>query len=157
MAGYDPPMTIVLAAIATAFAAICIWFTMRTINRRERWAKWTLVTVASLPVLYVSSFGPCRRVSRRQLDRMHVDMEVFWSLALADAFCIWAAKRSRNLFDTKALLQERLTTGTAPIVATQSQRVTKLSSAIASFTSNPLTECAIRYVAENAERPIIHT
>jgi len=51
-------MSIVLPASVIAFAALCVWLTVRIYNRRERWAKWTLTTVISLPVLYVASFGP---------------------------------------------------------------------------------------------------
>jgi hypothetical protein len=43
---------------AVAFVAIGVWLTVRIVNRRERWAKWTLAAVASLPVLYVLSYGP---------------------------------------------------------------------------------------------------
>ncbi len=31
-----------IAALSVAFAAVCIWLTVRLINRRERWVKWTL-------------------------------------------------------------------------------------------------------------------
>jgi hypothetical protein len=48
-------MTILLVALAAAF---CVWLTVRIINRRERWAKWTLAGVVGVPVLYVASFGP---------------------------------------------------------------------------------------------------
>ncbi|MBI3861957.1 MAG: hypothetical protein HY290_08670 [Planctomycetia bacterium] len=51
-------MTFLLPTLAVAFAAFCIWLTVRIINRRERWAKWTLVAVIGVPVLYVASFGP---------------------------------------------------------------------------------------------------
>jgi len=52
-------MTILLQALAVAFAAFCVWLTVRIINRKERWAKWTLVgTVVGVPILYVASFGP---------------------------------------------------------------------------------------------------
>ncbi|HEY3965283.1 MAG TPA: hypothetical protein VGM05_12080 [Planctomycetaceae bacterium] len=52
-------MTIFLPALAVAFAAFCVWLTVRIVNRRERWAKWTLAaTIFSIPVLYVVSFGP---------------------------------------------------------------------------------------------------
>jgi hypothetical protein len=51
-------MSIVLTALAVAFAAFCIWLVVRIINRRERWAKWTLGATLSLPLLYVLSFGP---------------------------------------------------------------------------------------------------
>ena len=51
-------MTILLPTLAVAFAAFCVWLTVRIVNRRERWAKWTLAVTLSLPVLYVASFGP---------------------------------------------------------------------------------------------------
>lgn len=51
-------MSILFSILAVAFAAICVWLTVRIVNRREKWAKWTLVTVIGLPVLYVASFGP---------------------------------------------------------------------------------------------------
>ena len=53
-----PGVTIFLGAAGVAFAAVCLWLTVRIINRRERWAKRTLATVVVLPVLYVLSFGP---------------------------------------------------------------------------------------------------
>ena len=53
-----PGMAIILPALAVAFAAFCVWLTVRIVNRRERWAKWTLAAVVSLPVLYVASYGP---------------------------------------------------------------------------------------------------
>jgi len=47
-----------LSAPALPFAAFCIWLGVRIVNRRERWAKWTLAATLALPVLYVASFGP---------------------------------------------------------------------------------------------------
>jgi hypothetical protein len=58
-------MTIVLPALAVAFAGFCVWLAVRIFNRRERWAKWTLAAVVGLPVLYAASFGPaCWAYSR---------------------------------------------------------------------------------------------
>jgi hypothetical protein len=52
-------MSILVPALAVAFAAFCVWLAVRIVNRRERWAKWTLVgTITGLPLLYVLSFGP---------------------------------------------------------------------------------------------------
>jgi hypothetical protein len=52
-------MTVTLSIFGIAFAAFCVWLTVRIINRRERWAKWTLAgVIVGLPVLYVASFGP---------------------------------------------------------------------------------------------------
>jgi len=51
-------MSIVLPALAVAFAAFCVWLAVRIINRRERWAKWTLAGLFGVPLLYLLSFGP---------------------------------------------------------------------------------------------------
>ena len=51
-------MTNLVPTLAIAFVAVCVWLLVRIINRRERWAKWTLAVIAGLPVLYVASFGP---------------------------------------------------------------------------------------------------
>ncbi|HEY3966866.1 MAG TPA: hypothetical protein VGM05_20055 [Planctomycetaceae bacterium] len=52
-----PGMPYVLLALAVAFAAFCVWLGVRIVNRRERWAKWTLAATLSLPVLYIFGFG----------------------------------------------------------------------------------------------------
>ena len=51
-------MALALAIFGVTFAAFCVWLTVRIINRRERWAKWTAVALFGMPVLYVASFGP---------------------------------------------------------------------------------------------------
>lgn len=51
-------MRIIPPALFVALAAFCVWLAVRIVNRRERCAKWTLVAVIGLPVLYVASFGP---------------------------------------------------------------------------------------------------
>jgi hypothetical protein len=55
----------ILEGLGVAFAAFCIWLTIRILNRRERWAKWTLAGVVGVPVLYVVSFGPACWISSR--------------------------------------------------------------------------------------------
>jgi len=50
-------MALGLLIFAVAFAAACILLTVRIMNRRERWAKWTLAATLLLPVFYVTSFG----------------------------------------------------------------------------------------------------
>ena len=63
-------MNLALSIFTVAFAAFCVWLTVRVVNRRERWAKWTLVgTVIGLPVLYVVSFGPACWISSHVLDK----------------------------------------------------------------------------------------
>jgi hypothetical protein len=57
-------MKFLLPTLAVAFGAFCVWLTVRIINRRERWAKWTLaVMIAVLPALYILSFGLAVRSS----------------------------------------------------------------------------------------------
>jgi ABC-type Fe3+ transport system permease subunit len=58
-------MSIVLPALSVAFAAFVVWLTVRIVNRRERWAKWTLAATLALPVLYVASLGPVFWVAER--------------------------------------------------------------------------------------------
>jgi hypothetical protein len=51
-------MNPLLVSLAVAYAALCVWLGVRIVNRRERWAKWTLAGVIAVPSLYVGSFGP---------------------------------------------------------------------------------------------------
>jgi hypothetical protein len=51
-------MRIVLPAVAITFAAFCVWLTVRIINRRERWARWTGLALIVVLVLYPLSSGP---------------------------------------------------------------------------------------------------
>jgi hypothetical protein len=52
-------MALALPIFGVAFAALCVWLMVRIVNRRERWAKWTLAgTIVGVPVLYLLSFGP---------------------------------------------------------------------------------------------------
>ncbi|MSR56962.1 MAG: hypothetical protein EXS05_04740 [Planctomycetaceae bacterium] len=51
-------MTIVLPALAMSAAAFAIWLTVRIINRRERWTKWTAVLVVVAILGYPLSVGP---------------------------------------------------------------------------------------------------
>ena len=58
-------MAVALAIFGVAFAAFCVWLTVRIVNRRERWAKWTLAAVVGLPAIYVLGLGPACWVSSR--------------------------------------------------------------------------------------------
>ena len=58
-------MTVVVAALSVGFPAFCVWLGVRIFNRRERWAKWTLVVTLSLPVLYAASLGPACWITSR--------------------------------------------------------------------------------------------
>ena len=59
-------MTILLSTLAVASAAFCIWLMVRVVNRRDRWAKWTLAVVG-VPALYIASFGPACWLSDREI------------------------------------------------------------------------------------------
>ncbi len=48
-----------LAIFGVAFAAFCVWLTVRVVNRREKWAKRTAVVLTVLMTLaYPLSVGP---------------------------------------------------------------------------------------------------
>ncbi len=53
--------------IGAGFTAVSVWLTVRIVNRRERWAKWTLALVIAAPVLYGASWGPVIWVHDREL------------------------------------------------------------------------------------------
>jgi hypothetical protein len=55
-------MDVVLPALGVAFAAFCLWLTVRIVNRRERWAKWTAAGLA-IVLAYPISFGPACWIS----------------------------------------------------------------------------------------------
>ena len=52
--------------VSAVFAATCIWLTVRIVNRRERWAKWTAVALVLTPVLYAVSSGPMKAAVYRR-------------------------------------------------------------------------------------------
>jgi hypothetical protein len=58
-------MSVVVPFLVTAFAAFCIWLTVRMINRREWWVKWTLAAVIGVPALYPLSLGPACWITSR--------------------------------------------------------------------------------------------
>jgi len=81
----DGILAVVLPALVVTFAALCVWLTVRIINRREQWAKWMLAAMLSLPVLYVASFGPaCWITARPRLrdfpPQVHWVTRIFWPI-----------------------------------------------------------------------------
>ncbi|MBS0263484.1 MAG: hypothetical protein JSS02_16200 [Planctomycetes bacterium] len=46
-------MLVLLLTLAVAFGSFCVWLFVRIVNRRERWAMWT---VAALPALLVFAY-----------------------------------------------------------------------------------------------------
>lgn len=57
----------IFAILAVIYAAFLIWLTVRIVNRREGWAKWTVLASTCLPLLYVLSVGPMYWLSTRDL------------------------------------------------------------------------------------------
>ena len=59
---------IVLPALAAAFGALCVWLTVRIVNRQERWAKWTLAgaLIVGCLIAFVASRLAVRQM-RQQL------------------------------------------------------------------------------------------
>jgi hypothetical protein len=58
---------LVIPILAIVFAAFCVWLFVRLVNRREKWAKRTVVAMLGLTI-YVAGFGPaCWLVSRNWL------------------------------------------------------------------------------------------
>ena len=47
-------MTSVLPALAVAFAASCLWLTVRIVNRGESWTKWTLLAFIVYAAYFVA-------------------------------------------------------------------------------------------------------
>lgn len=80
-AGMIRGMGIVLAIIGVLFAALCVWLTVRTINRRERWAKWTLLCLIAIAIFgYPLSAGPFAYLGSHGLlsDKTRNDCEAFY-------------------------------------------------------------------------------
>jgi hypothetical protein len=50
-------MAIAFGIAGVAYAAFCVWLTVRIVNRRERWAKWTLAAVLVSLAMYLASVG----------------------------------------------------------------------------------------------------
>lgn len=78
-------MEAALPIFGVAFAAFCVWLAVRIVNRRERWAKWTLAAAIGIPALYIASFGPaCWITSRIEFGASKVPifyLPVIWCMA----------------------------------------------------------------------------
>jgi hypothetical protein len=82
-------MTILLPTLAIAFAAFCVWLTVRIVNRRERWAKWTAVALIAVLVTYPLSFGPVNWLVVNDYAPewlLQPIEEFYWPLALTSAY-----------------------------------------------------------------------
>jgi len=71
-------MAIALSIIGAALAAFCVWLTVRIVNRRERWARWTALSLPIvLPLLYVFSFGPACWLAANDTQTGHAH-SIYW-------------------------------------------------------------------------------
>jgi hypothetical protein len=59
-------MVAALVLIAVSYAALCVWLTVRIVNRRERRDTLALATLIAAPIVYVMSFGPACWLGARQ-------------------------------------------------------------------------------------------
>ncbi len=75
-------MTVILPTLAVAFAAFCIWLTVRIVNRRERSAKWTMAAAIMLPTLYVLSTGPAVWLCGGEQNLPGWLMTIYWPLTV---------------------------------------------------------------------------
>ena len=76
--------------------AIFIWLGVRIINRRERWAKRTAVTLTVLLSLYVLSFGPaCWWFSDWSSGYYHrMPPSIYWPIGRAARYGPWPIRRA---------------------------------------------------------------
>ena len=79
-------MTIALGIFGVAFAAFCVWLTVRIVNRRERWAKWTLALAIGMPVLYVLGMGPVVWLVGHRLLSESAAETIYWPLNQSPAW-----------------------------------------------------------------------
>jgi hypothetical protein len=83
-------MALALLTFGVAFAAFCVWLTVRIVNRRERWAKRMLAIAVCFPVLYALSFGPaCWLFSRRWMSIEAIEFAyspILWTHAHGPTF-----------------------------------------------------------------------
>jgi hypothetical protein len=74
-------MQFALPLQSVAFAAVCIWLTVRIVNRKERWAKRTLATLlAGVPAVYVASFGPAIWLTQLDDPWAPLTAAIYWPL-----------------------------------------------------------------------------
>ena len=69
-------MNVLLPTLPVAFAAFCVWLGVRVVNRRERWAKWTLpaATVLCLVMVYLAAYLGMRQVARLRIGEHRQDV-----------------------------------------------------------------------------------
>jgi len=99
-------MRIVLPTLGVAFTAAVVWLMVRIINRRERWAKWTLAAMVGLPVLYIASFGPACRLAATPYARYSSAAQIPRTMWM-DAYrpLCWVTDQCDGSFFSETILQ----------------------------------------------------
>ncbi len=107
-----PGMAVALAIFGAAFAAFCVWLTVRIVNRRERWAKWLALALAILTVAgYPASVGLCvgvksYRASPKRLKVIDLDSDFYGiykpimkmnGIRLLTPYIMWATNTGHDL------------------------------------------------------------
>jgi hypothetical protein len=80
-------MALALAIFGVALAALCVWLTVRIVNRREKWAKRTAVVLLwVLLFVYPFSIGPIACIVNHDI------LPASWKPALVEIYSpiIWA-------------------------------------------------------------------
>ena len=63
-------MTFLFPTLSVAFAAFCVWLTVRVVNRRERWAKWTAIAAIATVAFYLGGYFTVRAThTKRWFDK----------------------------------------------------------------------------------------
>lgn len=57
-------MALVPSIFGVALAALCVWLTVRIVNRRERWAIRLAAVIATVLVLFLGWAGLCYYLDR---------------------------------------------------------------------------------------------
>jgi len=72
-------MTILLPALTIAFAAFCVWLTVRIVNRRKKPGKafWATATILAALIGYPLSFVPAVHLYARGMLPMDVAVVVY--------------------------------------------------------------------------------
>ncbi len=69
-----PCMTFILQVLAVAIAAFYVWMAVRIVNRRERWAKWTLTMTSVVSIRYPLSIGPAGWLLNRDSTPVMIEL-----------------------------------------------------------------------------------
>jgi hypothetical protein len=100
-------MDLAFIVLTVAFAAFCVWLTVRIVNRREQWAKRLGVATVVATMLYLLSIGPAAwlRVhvlppsARRPLDILYTPFALINMSRIGNRATVWWIQRFVSLED----------------------------------------------------------